>query len=97
MTQAISLTAAEAMEWKKENPGLLCLDVRTKGEYDLGHPEGFVSYPLMRLLEAPMEVCTDRERPILAGCDGGYRSEIAAARLKDVGYANVAFYGWESD
>lgn len=92
--ETVCLTAAEAFRLAA-GPDVLCIDVRTPGEYENGHPEGFVNVPLMRLLEAPAEALGDRERLILLGCDGGYRAEIAAMRLIDLGYGNVRCFGWE--
>ena len=91
--QAKRLTGKEAAELRASREELLCVDVRTAGEYDAGHSEGFVNWPLMRLMETPLAVSDSKARPILLACDGGYRSEIAAACLESAGYLQVYYYG----
>jgi len=86
------VTKREAAALMAERKDLLCIDVRTAGEYGAGHLEGFVNLPLMKLLEEPWKVSENKNRPILLGCDGGYRSEIAARCLEDEGYGLIFYY-----
>lgn len=92
--RAIKLTASEARQLVKEQKELLFLDVRTAGEFEIFHPEGAKSLPLLQLMTNPSCVGENRKRPILLGCDGGYRSEIAAECLSDAGYEEVYYFGW---
>lgn len=91
------LGRAQALEWMAQCDELLCIDVRTAGEYAREHLERFQSIPLMRLLSGPDELAGRPDRPILVGCDGGYRSELAAECLAKAGCRNVAYFGWESE
>lgn len=90
------LTKEEALCMLKECAGIRFLDVRTPGEYAAGAPEGAENLPLLQLINHPERVASNSETPILLGCDGGYRSEMAAMRLKEVGYVNVSYFGWKS-
>lgn len=86
------VTKQEAAKLMAEREDLLRIDVRTAGEYGASHLEGFVNLPLMKLLEEPWKVSENKERPILLGCDGGYRSEIAARCLENEGYGLIFYY-----
>jgi rhodanese-related sulfurtransferase len=68
----------------------LLLDVRSSGEYGLGHIPG--SRWLARgKLELDIErIVPDRDRPIVTVCDTGVRSMLAAATLRSLGYGDVA-------
>ena len=90
------LTKEEAMRMLKECAGIRFWDVRTPGEHAAGSPEGAENLPLLQLISHPERAASDLETPILLGCDGGYRSEMAALRLKDAGYVNVSYFGWKS-
>lgn len=90
------LTKDEAMRMLKECAGIRFLDVRTPGEHAAGSPEGAENLPLLQLISHPERAASNLETPILLGCDGGYRSEMAALRLKEAGYANVSYFGWKS-
>lgn len=63
------------------------LDVRGPGERARGHVEGSVSCPLPGLAAAATD--WPRTEPIVAYCQGGYRSAIAASLLLAQGFTNV--------
>lgn len=65
------------------------IDVREKEEYREGHLPGAVSVPRGFLEMQIEEKVPDREAEVIAYCQGGTRSLIAAKILKDMGYANV--------
>jgi len=65
------------------------LDVREKEEYREGHLPGAVSVPRGFLEMQIEEKVPDRDAEIIAYCQGGTRSLIAAKILKDMGYRNV--------
>jgi molybdopterin/thiamine biosynthesis adenylyltransferase/rhodanese-related sulfurtransferase len=65
------------------------LDVREKEEYREGHLPGAVSVPRGFLEMQIEEKVPDRDAEIIAYCQGGTRSLIAAKILKDMGYSNV--------
>lgn len=90
------LTKEEALCMLKGCAGIRFLDVRTPGEYAAGSLEGAENLSLLQLISHPERAASDLETPILLGCDGGYRSEMAALRLKEAGYVNVSYFGWKS-
>ncbi|MBP5282290.1 MAG: rhodanese-like domain-containing protein [Lachnospiraceae bacterium] len=90
---ATRITSVEADALRASRQDLLCIDVRTAGEYATGHRDGFVNVPLMKLLENPQALSDDKAKTILLECDGGYRSEIAANCLESEGYSQVYYYG----
>jgi rhodanese-related sulfurtransferase len=68
----------------------LIVDVRDSGEYDAGHILGAKSVPLARLDEgAGSELAKRKDKPIIVYCDGGQRSQKAAAALRKQGYEKV--------
>jgi rhodanese-related sulfurtransferase len=95
--RAVRLTSSEAMRLLQEREDLLFLDIRTAGEYETSHLKGAKSLPLLRLMTNPSCVGESRTMPILLGCDGGYRSEIAADCLSNAGYEVVYYFGWETE
>ena len=78
--------------------GLQTLDVRREPEFEAGHIEGALWWPLDNFKVAPPEV--DRAAPIAVHCKGGYRSMIACSLLLRAGFqdmVNVAggFDAWQ--
>jgi rhodanese-related sulfurtransferase len=69
---------------------LLLLDVRSAGEYagELGHIEGTVLIPLDELRERLEEI--PRDRPVVAICQSGKRSAMAAQILMKAGVERAA-------
>lgn len=63
------------------------LDVRRGPEWESGHVEGAVWWPLDNFKVAPPEI--DRDAPIAVHCKGGYRSMIACSLLQRAGFQNV--------
>lgn len=61
------------------------LDVREGWEWDAGHIEGAVHIPLNELLAGRMEGL-EPDRPVVAVCKTGNRSEVAALMLRARGY-----------
>lgn len=89
------VSMAEARHMMEECGDIWFWDVRTVGEYAAGHPRGAKSFPLLQLLEHPGKAAPDPNAPVFLGCDGGYRSEIAAWRLTEAGFQQVYYFGWE--
>ena len=69
--------------------GALLVDVREPGECALAPIAGAVELPLSRIEQASA-MLSDRERPLVLICALGARSRIAAARLAEIGYSDVA-------
>jgi hydroxyacylglutathione hydrolase len=63
------------------------LDVRREPEWETGHIEGAVWWPLDNFKVAPPEI--DREAPLAVHCKSGYRSMIACSLLLRAGFQNV--------
>ena len=91
------LSAGEVKELLSAKEHVHHVDVRTAWEYANGHPEGAENIPLLRLLEAPDAVDADKNAFLLLGCDGGYRSEMAARCLLAAGYRRVYHYRFEEE
>lgn len=64
------------------------IDVRSEKEHQAGHVEGSINIPLPRLRERLSEIPADR--PVVAHCEGGYRSAIACSLLAHAGRDNVS-------
>lgn len=63
------------------------LDVRRKDEWNGGHIEGALSFPLDQFLHGLPPLAKDAN--VAVHCKGGYRSMAAASLLQRAGYANV--------
>lgn len=63
------------------------LDVRREPEWDAGHIEGAVWWPLDNFKVSPPEI--DHDAPIAVHCKGGYRSMIASSLLQRAGFKHV--------
>ena len=68
--------------------GVQLVDVRQPGETVDGTIDGAVGIPLTRLNERLAQL--DASKPTIVFCAGGYRSAIAASRLMQAGFADVA-------
>ncbi len=64
------------------------LDVRREPEWNAGHIEGAVWWPLDNFKVSPPEI--DHDRPIAVHCKSGYRSMIACSLLQRAGFRNVS-------
>jgi hydroxyacylglutathione hydrolase len=63
------------------------LDVRREPEWEAGHIEGAIWWPLDNFKVSPPEL--DRNVPVTVHCKGGYRSMIACSLLQRAGFQNV--------
>lgn len=110
-----NITPQEAHAFLQANPDAILLDVRTTMEFEyIGHPLGAVHVPLMEapawttdpdFVEKVGEKLRGenapdpKQRPILALCRSGKRSEAAANQLIEAGYQTVynIVEGFEGD
>ena len=67
--------------------GFQVLDVRREAEWQAGHIEGALWWPLDRFSSELPQI--ERETPIAVHCKSGYRSAIASSLLLRAGYQNV--------
>lgn len=82
-----------------ERTGLQILDVRREPEWESGHIEGAVWWPLDHFKISAPEI--DPTAPIAVHCKSGYRSMIACSLLQRAGFQNVinvtgGFDAWEA-
>ena len=82
MNTPARFTPADARREVQEN-GALLLDVRMPGEFAAGHAEGAVLLPLHELSKRRGELPTDR--PVIALCASGHRSQAAVKVLSALG------------
>jgi hydroxyacylglutathione hydrolase len=66
---------------------LQVLDVRREPEWETGHVEGAMWWPLDNFKIAPPEI--DRDVTVAVHCKGGYRSMIACSLLQRAGFKNI--------
>ncbi|MGC1373005.1 MAG: rhodanese-like domain-containing protein [Candidatus Sulfotelmatobacter sp.] len=66
---------------------LQVLDVRREAEWQAGHIDGALWWPLDNFKVAPPEISPDT--PVAVHCKGGYRSMIACSLLLRAGFKNV--------
>lgn len=69
--------------------GAVLVDVREPGECALFPIRGSIELPMSRIDEAPV-LLAERGRPLVLICATGVRSRLAAARLVELGFADVS-------
>ena len=77
----------DALSDRLQGNNLQVLDVRREPEWEAGHIDGAVWWPLDNFKIAPPEI--DRNIPVAVHCKGGYRSMIACSLLQRAGFQNV--------
>lgn len=76
--------------------GALILDVRSKGEYSVGHINGSLNIPV-NTLNDNLSKLKNKNQTIITCCASGVRSGVAKNTLKSNGFANVYNGGsWSS-
>ena len=83
----IPQATAEALAGQLRRQHVQVLDVRREPEWEAGHIEDAIWWPLDNFRVAPPEI--DRNLPIAVHCKGGYRSMIACSLLQRAGFQNV--------
>ncbi|MGA9422588.1 MAG: rhodanese-like domain-containing protein, partial [Rhodanobacteraceae bacterium] len=79
---------AEALA--RQRNGALMIDVREDSERAVGMPLDAVGLARGLIEEHMADLAPDRQREILTLCGSGRRSMLAAATLRELGYARVA-------
>jgi rhodanese-related sulfurtransferase len=77
----------EALHSQLGNAAVQVLDVRRQAEWDTGHIEGAVWWPLDNFKVSPPEI--NRDAPIAVHCKSGYRSMIASSLLERAGFHHI--------
>jgi phage shock protein E len=71
--------------------GAVIVDVRSRGEYQVGAREGSINIPLDELEQGAARL--DPATPVVVCCASGTRSAMAAATLRRKGFAKVVNAG----
>ena len=79
----------EDMDKISKDKDVVLLDVRTVGEFNRGHMDGFKNIPVDELRERINEV--EKEKPVYLICQSGLRSYIASRILEGNGYETYNF------
>lgn len=85
--QALAIITLDELAERLPHNNLTVLDVRGRTEYAEKHVRGAMNVPLGFLPRRLKEIPTDR--PVIAQCASGYRSQIAASLLQAAGFTNV--------
>jgi hydroxyacylglutathione hydrolase len=83
----VSQVMAEELNARLKCHDVQVLDVRREPEWDAGHIEDAVWWPLDNFKVSPPEI--DHDAPIAVHCKGGYRSMIASSLLQRAGFKSV--------
>ena len=83
----------EAKTLMEKEEGYILLDVRTKGEYEIGYIPGAINIPLSDIDEKIISFLPDKSQMILVYCRSGNRSREASDKLSKLGYSNVLEIG----
>ncbi len=84
---AIAQITAADLDAQLKSDAIQVLDVRREPEWDTGHIESAIWWPLDNFRVAPPEL--DHDTPVAVHCKGGYRSMIASSLLQRAGYKQV--------
>jgi rhodanese-related sulfurtransferase/TusA-related sulfurtransferase len=82
-----NVVSNEELFTKLNEAGVMILDVREQAEYAFGHIPGAISIPLGELEQRMEEL--SKEHHIYVVCRTGSRSDLAARKLAEQGFANV--------
>jgi hydroxyacylglutathione hydrolase len=83
----IAQVTADELSVQLKSNEIQVLDVRREPEWDAGHIEDAVWWPLDNFKVSPPEI--DHDAPIAVHCKGGYRSMIASSLLQRAGFKRV--------
>ena len=81
----------EDMDKISRDKRVVLLDVRTVGEFNRGHVDGFKNIPVDQLRERINEI--EKGKPVYLICQSGLRSYIASRILEGNGYETYNFSG----
>jgi molybdopterin/thiamine biosynthesis adenylyltransferase/rhodanese-related sulfurtransferase len=86
--QEIDVDSVRALLAGERSPALV--DVRRSNEWEAGRIPGALHVPLQEIEAQIEEAVPDRARPVILYCARGNRSVLAARKLAQVGYRDVA-------
>jgi len=90
---ASSIARDSLLEWMQEGTAPLIVDVRSQGEYDLGHIPGAVHVPFYSVGSGLEALGASKKDPVVLYCEHGPRSGIAGFSLRLSGYEQVYSLG----
>lgn len=82
----------EYLDEARKRQGSVILDVRSPGEYEEGHIEGSINFPINEFKKIET-VIPDKSASVYVYCLSGARSRRAAALLGHLGYTRVTDMG----
>lgn len=96
----ISQMTVRELQSQLQSNGLQVLDVRRAAEWEAGHVENAVWWPLDNFRVSPPEI--DHNAAIAVHCKGGYRSMIACSFLERAGFRMIVnviggFDAWQQE
>ena len=92
-TNYTNISAEEAKEYIDNNSGFIILDVRSQEEYNEGHIPNAINIPDYEIEERANSELKDKNQVILVYCRSGYRSELSAKKLSQMGYIKIYNFG----
>jgi rhodanese-related sulfurtransferase len=87
-SSATNLGAAEFQK-KSVESGVVILDVRTSGEFMMGHIENAINIDVEGMTFEGDITNLDKSATYAVYCQSGRRSNIAVGKLKDAGFTNL--------
>lgn len=90
MSKNVTVISPETAQQKiSDNPKILIIDVRTKGEYSQGHLPKAKNIPLSSLEEHFTKNPINKDKEIILYCASGNRSRTAGKKLEKLGYTQI--------
>lgn len=87
------ISAEEAKKIMDGDSDFIILDVRTQEEYREGHIKDAVLLPVDNIMNEAGPVIGGKDKTILVYCRSGNRSNMAAAKLAELGYTDIRDFG----
>ncbi|MCB1284663.1 MAG: rhodanese-like domain-containing protein [Microthrixaceae bacterium] len=84
----VTVRPADLARLRTEHPTVRLIDVRTPGEFAVGHIDGSYNVPLPNLAEHREEL-TRTTDPVVLICQSGRRAEAAETQLREAGLDTV--------
>jgi len=71
---------------------MILIDVRTKGEYEMGHIDNAINHDIMDIMQGVFPT-VDKNEEISVYCESGNRSMMAKSMLENAGFKNITDLG----
>jgi len=83
------ISQSQLVEWKKQEPELCILDVRSADEYNSGHITGSINIGRKKISARLNELMLYKDRKVVVYCEMGIRARVAQSALVKAGFSNV--------